>query len=77
MMPDLDITCRELTRATTDFLEHAMSPRARTTFEQHLVVCPYCAFHIQQVRATREVLRSLHVAAPPPETDRALRNAVG
>ncbi len=73
-MPDLDISCRELTRETTDYLDHAMTPRARTTFEQHLIFCPYCVVHLQQVRATREVLGSLAAPAPPPETDRALRN---
>jgi anti-sigma factor RsiW len=76
-MPDLDISCRELTRETTEYLDHAMTPRARTTFEQHLVFCPYCVVHLQQVRATREVLGSLADAVPPQETDRAVRNVLG
>ena len=76
-MPDLDISCRELTRETTEYLDRAMTPRARTTFEQHLVFCPYCVVHLQQVRATREVLGSLAAAVPPLETDRAVRNVLG
>lgn len=76
-MPDLDISCRELTRETTEYLDHAMTPRARTTFEQHLVFCPYCVVHLQQVRATREVLGSLAAAVTPLETDRAVRNVLG
>jgi anti-sigma factor RsiW len=73
-MADLDISCRELTRDTTEYLDHAMTPRARATFEQHLIFCPYCVVHLQQVRATREVLGSLTARVPPPETDRALRD---
>lgn len=76
-MPDLDISCRELTRETTEYLDYAMTPRARTTFEQHLVFCPYCVVHLQQVRATREVLGSLAAAMTPRETDRAVRNVLG
>jgi anti-sigma factor RsiW len=73
-MADLDISCRELTRDTTEYLDHAMTPRARATFEQHLIFCPYCVVHLQQVRATREILSSLTAPVPPPETDRAFRD---
>lgn len=76
-MSDLDIGCRELTSGTTDYLDGAMSPRASTTFEQHLVFCPYCTVHLQQVRTTRDVLASLDKVAPPPATERALREALG
>lgn len=58
-MPDHDITCRRLTDLTTDYLDEAMSPRMRTVFEQHLVVCDPCIAHLEQVRVTRQVLRSL------------------
>jgi anti-sigma factor RsiW len=73
-MPDLDISCRELTRDTTEYLDRAMTPRARATFEQHLIFCPYCVVHLQQVRATSEVLGSLTAPVPPPATGRALRD---
>jgi anti-sigma factor RsiW len=65
-MADHDITCRDLSRDTTAYLDGAMSPRVRTTFEQHLVFCPMCVVHLAQVRTTREVLASLADAPVPP-----------
>ena len=76
-MAELDITCRVLTRETTAYLDGAMSPRLRTTFEQHLLFCPYCVVHLGQVRVTRQVLASLEGPAPPPETTRAVAEALG
>ena len=72
-MADHDITCRRLADLTTDYLDDAMSPRLRNTFEQHLVVCEPCIAHLEQLRVTRHVLESL----PPPDVaPAALVNAL-
>ena len=76
-MPDHDITCREVTRDTTAYLDGAMPPRLRTTFEQHLVFCPFCVAHLAQVRATSEIVASLGGTGPPAETTRAVLDTLG
>ena len=75
-MPDHDVTCRRVSSETTAYLDDAMPARLRTTFEQHVLVCPYCVAHLEQVRVTRAVLASLGGASPPGETADALRGTI-
>ena len=55
-----DLTCRELVELVTDFLDGALAPEERVRFEEHLVFCPGCAYHLDQIRATIRVAGELH-----------------
>lgn len=65
-----DISCDRLTGLTTEYLEGAIPARLRTTFEQHLVVCPPCVEHLGQLRATVQALHGLG-RRPVPDPARA------
>lgn len=66
-LTEYDISCDRVTGLATRYLEGAIEPRLRTTFEEHLVVCPPCVCHVAQLRVT---VRALHALAgrpvPPP-----------
>lgn len=65
-LTDYDISCDRLVDLTTEYLEGAIAPRLRTTFEQHLVVCSPCIGHLSQLRTTVRVLAGLSRAEVPP-----------
>jgi len=51
-----DLTCQELVELVTEYLEGALDERRQTRFEEHLMTCPPCRVHIDQMRGTIEVL---------------------
>ena len=67
-----DLTCRELVELVTDFLEGALTPEERVRFEQHLVFCPGCADHLEQMRQTIRLVGELHEEQISPEAQSAL-----
>ncbi|TMA17691.1 MAG: zf-HC2 domain-containing protein [Deltaproteobacteria bacterium] len=54
-----ELTCAEMVRLVTDFLEDALSLEDRTHFEQHLVFCKGCAAYVRQMRKTIEASSAL------------------
>jgi Putative zinc-finger len=61
-----ELTCSEMVRLVTEFLEDALSLEERTRFEQHLVFCKGCAEYLRQMRKTIEACSALR------EEERAL-----
>ena len=53
--PD-ELSCRELVKLVTDYLENALPPAERVRFEEHLIACPGCQTHLEQMRQTIDVL---------------------
>ena len=54
-MPSLTppkMTCRELVKLITDYLEDGLSKRDRRRFERHLRRCDGCPTYVEQMRAT-------------------------
>jgi anti-sigma factor RsiW len=47
-----DIACRQAVELVTDYLEGALSGRARRRFEAHLAGCPHCTEYLAQMRET-------------------------
>jgi anti-sigma factor RsiW len=47
-----DIVCRQAVELVTDYLEGALSGRARRRFEAHLAGCPHCTEYLAQMRET-------------------------
>jgi anti-sigma factor RsiW len=50
------LTCRQLVELVTDYLDGALDPRDRARFEEHVMTCPPCHAHIDQMRKTIDVL---------------------
>lgn len=74
-MADYEISCTRLSELTTDYLEGALDPRLRTTYEQHAVLCDACSVHLDQLRTTLRILAAL--PEPPPSEQRALIARLG
>jgi anti-sigma factor RsiW len=47
-----EMTCRELVRVITDYLEGTLSVRDRRRFERHLLDCDGCDTYVEQMRQT-------------------------
>ena len=46
------MSCRELVRLITDYLEGGLSRRDRSRFERHLRDCDGCTTYVEQMRET-------------------------
>jgi anti-sigma factor RsiW len=57
-----DMACIDLVELVTDYLEDALDPEQRTTFEAHLRTCEGCRVYVGQISETRE-----HLAHVPPD----------
>ena len=47
-----ELSCRELVRLVTDYLEDALPAATRQRFDQHLRGCDGCTMYIDQIRQT-------------------------
>ena len=47
-----DLACQEIVEIVTDYLDGAMDPALRASFEEHLSGCPHCTHYLEQMRAT-------------------------
>lgn len=50
------LTCQELVELVTEYLEGALDPTDRARFEEHVMTCPPCHAHIDQMRKTIELI---------------------
>jgi len=66
------LVCREVVEFVSDFLSSAMAPDDHARLEQHLLVCPPCAEHVNQVRSTIAQLGTLRRYTPPAPARPAL-----
>jgi len=66
-----ELTCQELVELVTEYLEHALPPRERNRFEEHLTTCPGCRIHLAQVQ---ETIRALGRVPPESLSERAERD---
>ena len=46
------LVCRQAVELMTDYLEGALSGRARARLEAHLADCPHCSAYLEQMRVT-------------------------
>jgi hypothetical protein len=67
----VELMCIEVVELITEYLSRAMSPAERVLMEQHLLACPPCTAHLQQLRTTIELARGLRTGgkAEAPEGD--------
>lgn len=65
-------TCRELVALVTEYFEGTLSPRVRERFEEHVISCPPCRAHLEQMRQTLRLLGSIPEETVPPDVEEAL-----
>jgi anti-sigma factor RsiW len=70
-----DLSCRELVELVTDYFDGALSERDRERFEEHVVFCPGCASHLEQMRTTIAVTGALTEDDLPERTAAELLEA--
>jgi anti-sigma factor RsiW len=70
-----ELSCRELVRLVTDYLEHELPDIDRRRFDEHLSGCDGCANYLQQMRDTIEVVGRLDEDTLDPHARAALLSA--
>jgi anti-sigma factor RsiW len=70
MSPDqlTSYTCQQLVELITDYLESALDPLERASFEAHLAFCTGCRNYLSQMQRTVD---ALEYAPPLPPAERA------
>jgi len=64
------ITCEQITRSTTDFLERRLRLRNRLAFLLHIAMCPGCRTFVKQMRLSilgMQLLKKRVNQSPPAE----------
>ena len=69
------MTCKELVELVTDYLEGALSPRELARFEEHVVSCPPCHLHLEQMRRTIDVVGRIPEESLSPDAEHDLLEA--
>ena len=62
-MTELDVRCEVVSELVTRYLEGALPPDQRLSYETHLVFCTDCAAFLSDIRRLRERLRELPLDA--------------
>lgn len=69
------LTCKELVELVTDYLENGLTPVDRSRFEEHVMTCPPCHAHLDQMRRTIDVLGRLPEESLSPDAEHDLLEA--
>jgi anti-sigma factor RsiW len=69
------LTCQELVELVTEYLEGALDERDRARFEEHVMTCPPCHAHIDQMRGTIAVLGRVAEESLTPAAENDLLEA--
>jgi anti-sigma factor RsiW len=70
-----DLACQEIVEIVTDYLEGAMDPALRASFDAHLAGCPHCPHYLEQMRATIRVAGTITADDLPPDLRAGLLEA--
>jgi anti-sigma factor RsiW len=69
------LTCTELVGLVTDYFEGTLSASDRARFDEHIMTCPPCQAHLDQMRHTIEVLGRLPQESLSTDAERDLLGA--
>jgi anti-sigma factor RsiW len=61
------VVCQEVVELVTDYLEGALSRRARRRLERHLAGCEHCTEYLAQLRATIRLTGTISADDLSPE----------
>jgi anti-sigma factor RsiW len=67
-----DITCREIVRIVSDYVEGALPPAQREAVELHLNLCDGCSDYLEQLRMSIALTGDLPADALSPELEEEL-----
>jgi predicted anti-sigma-YlaC factor YlaD len=67
------ITCRDVTEAASDYLEHKLHALDQAGFKLHLVRCSHCRAYLAQLQATIAAARALPLEGPDAELEEKLK----
>jgi anti-sigma factor RsiW len=70
-----ELTCRELVKLVTDYLEGFLPAPEQLRFEQHLLECVGCQAYLDQLRKIAVQARRLSEVDLPPDVRDALLRA--
>ena len=70
-----DLSCDEVVRLVSDYLEGALTQPEAARFEAHIVMCDGCAAYLDQMRETIRLVGQLPEQSVPDATWNRLRNA--
>ena len=66
------LTCADIVKLVTDYLEGQLTPAEGRRFEEHVAICPPCRAFLAQIRATVELIGGLRDEDIPPEMEEHL-----
>ena len=66
------LTCKEIVRLVTDYVEGGLDSATRARFEDHVVICPPCRAHFAQMRRTIATAGRLREVDVDPEFETAI-----
>ena len=66
------LTCADIVKLVTDYLEGQLTPDERRRFEGHVAICPPCRGYLDQMRTTVELVGDLREEDVPPEMEEHL-----
>jgi anti-sigma factor RsiW len=69
------LTCKELVELVTEYFDDALAPQDRTRFEEHVLTCPPCRAHLDQMRRTIAVVGRLSEEELSPAAEQDLLEA--
>ena len=69
------LSCDEVVRLVSDYLEGALTQADAARFDAHIVMCDGCAAYLDQMRETIRLVGELPEQSVPDATWNRLRNA--
>jgi anti-sigma factor RsiW len=69
------LTCSDIVKLVTDYLEGRLTPAERRRFEGHVAICPPCRAFIEQMRTTVDLVGDLREEDVPAEMEEHLLTA--
>ena len=70
----VDLSCDEVVRLVSDYLEGALTRAEAVRFEAHIVVCDGCAAYLDQMRETIRLVGEVPERSVPDATWNRLRS---
>ena len=62
-MSEIHLSCAEIVRLVTEYLEGVLDPVTADVVAAHLAICPGCVTYVEQIRQTAAALGELPVDA--------------
>jgi anti-sigma factor RsiW len=70
-----ELTCHELVRLVSDYLEETLTEHDRRRFERHIRSCDGCTTYLEQIRQTIQLTGELREETLDPQARDALLTA--